>query len=112
MNKVFYLYIIYADCGKATKGFEPVVFRLKSNDKNVIKMWLKDSNNVKAAIVGHARFTGVKPGAVFLKAVYADSEMREELGLPDDGTKLEDVVSCMFKRWLHMKQQNNTFPTV
>lgn len=99
MNKAFYLYVVYADCSKNAKGFEPKVFRLESNDKNAIKAWLEDSINLKAAIISHANLTGVKPGAVFLKAVYADSEMCEALGLPDDGTTLEDVIFHLFKRW-------------
>lgn len=112
MNKAFYLHVVYADYGNNAKGFEPKVFRLQFDDKNTVKAWLDDSNNLKAAVIAHAEFTGVKPGAVFLKAVYADSEMCEEIGLPDDGTKLEDVIACLFKRWFAMKQRIGVFPTI
>ena len=112
MNKAFYLHVVYADCGNNAKGFEPKVFRLQFDDKNIVKAWLDDSNNLKAAVIAHAELTGVKPGAVFLKAVYADSEMCEEIGLPDDGTKLEDVIACLFKRWFAMKRRIGAFPTI
>lgn len=112
MNKAFYLYIVYADCGNNAKGFEPKVFRLQFDDESVAKAWLENSDNVKAAVIAHANLTGVKPGAVFLKAVYATSEMCEVLGLPDDGTKLEDVIACLFKRWFSMKQRSGAFPTI
>ncbi len=112
VNKVFYLHIIYAEGGKSVKGFEPHVLHLKSRDKHLVKAWLEDSDNLKDTIADHARAIGIKPGSVLFTAVYADSKMRKELGFPDDGTKLEDVVFCLFKRWFRVKQQNGAFPIV
>ena len=112
MNKAFYMHVVYADCSDNAKGFEPKVFRIEFDDPNVLKAWLKDSDNLKVVVITHAVHTGMEPGAVFLKAVYATSEMCEVLGLPDDGTKLEDVIACLFKRWFSMKQKSGAFPTI
>lgn len=112
MNKGFYLHVVYADCGANANGFDPKVFRLEFNDKNTVKAWLEDSAGLKTAVLSHAVCTGMNPDAVLIKAVYADAEMCEVIGLPDDGTKLEDVIACLFKRWYGMRQMAGVFPKI
>ena len=105
MAKVYYLYIAYAPCGMNVKGFTPTVFRLCFSDKEHMLLWMKDPKNARFVIELHARKVGVNiSGEILQKVIYLDSEMCRELGFPDDGKTLADVVCEMFKRWLdHMK---------
>ena len=104
MDKVYYLHIVYAPCGKEVKGFTPTVFRVNFSDKPMMLRWMADSKSIRFVTELHARkFGSDTDHEILQRAIYIDSKMCKELGLPDDGTTLTDVICDMFKHWLdHM----------
>ena len=113
MAKVYYLHIVYAPCGVDVKGFTPTVFRVNFDDKQMMLRWMKDPKNIRFMVELHAHKTGTDINHEILqRAIYLDSEMCRELGFPDDGTNLSDIVCDMFKHWLDHMKGFGKFPAI
>lgn len=86
--------VVYAPC--SNKEFSPATFDVKFCDKQTLQGWLEDDKNLRFVI----RLTGCTG---FVGAVYVDSATCRRVGLPDDGTTLDDVITNLHKRWMEVR---------
>lgn len=103
-------HVVYTPYNRNMESFSPIVFKMEFCDKQSLVKWLDDSKNLQFVVRLHAEKSGYSEVLRFLEAVYIDSDTCREVGLPDDGTTLDSVLSLLSQRWLQLMKSTGKIP--